>query len=208
MNAQEFIKQYGWEMNKNRKPIFGVGINDHPQSVWVNGKVIKEYQVWTDVLRRCYSEFEMNRHPTYRECEASDGFKVFSVFLSWYRNQIGFGMDGWCLDKDILVKGNKLYSEDMCVIVPSEINNLFLKNNASRGGMPIGVRMKSGVYLSRCKINGRLAHLGTYKTSEQAFQAYKEAKEDNIKNVANKWRGQIDERAYEALMNYEVEITD
>ena len=26
-------------MHKNRKPMFGVGINDHPQSVWVNGKV-------------------------------------------------------------------------------------------------------------------------------------------------------------------------
>lgn len=69
-------------MHKNRKPIFGVGINDHPQSVWVNGKVMKEYQIWTDVLRRCYSEFELNRHPTYRGCEASDGFKRFSGFLS------------------------------------------------------------------------------------------------------------------------------
>ena len=65
-------------MHKNRKPIFGVGINDHPQSVWVNGKVMKEYQIWTDVLRRCYSEFELNRHPTYRGCEVSDGFKRFS----------------------------------------------------------------------------------------------------------------------------------
>ena len=72
-------------MHKNRKPIFGVGINDHPQSVWVNGKVMKEYQIWTDVLRRCYSEFELNRHPKYRGCEASDGFKRFSGFLSWVR---------------------------------------------------------------------------------------------------------------------------
>ena len=34
------------------------------------------------------------------------------------------------------------------------------------------------------------------------------AKERYIKVVANKWKDQIDIRAYEALMKYEVEITD
>ena len=36
----------------------------------------------------------------------------------------------------------------------------------------------------------------------------KQAKESFIKEQANKWESQIDPRAYEALMNYEVEITD
>ena len=42
----------------------------------------------------------------------------------------------------------------------------------------------------------------------EAYNAYKTAKESFIKELANKWKGQIDERAYEALMNYKVEITD
>ena len=39
-------------------------------------------------------------------------------------------------------------------------------------------------------------------------QAYKQPKEDYIKEVANKWKDQIDPRVYDALMKYEVEITD
>jgi hypothetical protein len=43
------------------------------------------------------------------------------------------------LDKDILYKGNKIYSPDTCVFVPQEINALFVKNDANRGDLPIGV---------------------------------------------------------------------
>ena len=40
------------------------------------------------------------------------------------------------------------------------------------------------------------------------FNAYKQAKEAFVKEQASKWKSKIDERAYNALMNYEVEITD
>lgn len=50
--------------------------------------------------------------------------------------------------------------------------------------------------------------LGNYATAEEAFYAYKEAKESYIKEVANKWKDQIDPKVYNALMNWEVEITD
>ena len=51
-------------------------------------------------------------------------------------------------------------------------------------------------------------YLGQFNSPEQAFYAYKLSKEAYIKEVANKWKDQIDPRAYEALMNYQVEITD
>ena len=44
-----------------------------------------------------------------------------------------------CLDKDILYKGNKEYAPDKCIFVPERINKLFLKNDADRGDLPIGV---------------------------------------------------------------------
>ena len=47
-----------------------------------------------------------------------------------------------------------------------------------------------------------------FKTEIEAFNAYKQAKEAFIKEQANKWKSEIDPRAYEALMNYTVEITD
>ena len=42
----------------------------------------------------------------------------------------------------------------------------------------------------------------------EAFNAYKQAKEAHLKELAAKWKSQIDERAYLALINYEVHIDD
>ena len=58
------------------------------------------------------------------------------------------------------------------------------------------------------KGKGRREHLGHFKTEPEAFNAYKTAKESFVKEQANKWKGKIDPRAYNALMNYQVEITD
>ena len=51
-------------------------------------------------------------------------------------------------------------------------------------------------------------HLGSFNTELEAFKAYKKAKESFVKEQAEKWKSQIDPRAYEALMSYQVEITD
>ena len=51
-------------------------------------------------------------------------------------------------------------------------------------------------------------YLGTLDTELEAFHAYKHAKEAYVKELAEKWKDQIDPRAYNALMKYEVEITD
>ena len=58
------------------------------------------------------------------------------------------------------------------------------------------------------KNKGKPEYLGYFNTEIEAFNAYKQAKENYIKELANKWKDQIDPRAYEALMNYTVEITD
>ena len=51
-------------------------------------------------------------------------------------------------------------------------------------------------------------YLGCFNNPEDAFQAYKLAKEAYIKDVANKWKDKIDLRVYNALMSYKVEIND
>ena len=58
------------------------------------------------------------------------------------------------------------------------------------------------------KNKGKQEWLGYFKTELEAFKAYKEAKESFVKEQAEKWEGKIDIRAYNALMNYEVNITD
>ncbi|WP_340574917.1 hypothetical protein, partial [Staphylococcus aureus] len=114
-------------------------------------------------------------------------------------------MDDFELDKDLLIKGNKVYSENTCVFIPFEINTLLIKCTASRGKHLIGVHWDNASRAFKAQVNkskGKREHLGLFKTEIEAFNAYKTAKESFIKEQANKWKSQIDPRAYEALMKY------
>ena len=192
--------------------VYGVGVLGTKYPITINGVKTKEYKLWQSMLERCYSDSAYKKQrPTYIDCEVSDNFKNYEYFYEWCHKQIGFGNEGWQLDKDLLIKGNKVYSEDFCVFIPSDINLLLTKREALRGENLIGVCWSKTNKAFRAMINknkGKPEHLGYFKTELEAFNAYKEAKESFVKEQADKWKGQIADRAYEALMNYEVEITD
>ena len=191
--------------------VFGVGVLGTKYPSKVNGVITKEYDLWHSMLERCYSDSYKKKYPTYEGCEVSDNFKSYEYFYEWCHSQIGFGNEGWHLDKDLLIKGNKVYSEDSCIFIPQEINTLLTKSTASRGEHLIGVYWNKTNKAFRARVNknkGKQEHLGYFNTEIEAFKAYKEAKESFIKEQAEKWKDKIDERAYKALMNYTVEITD
>ena len=146
----------------------------------------------------------------YEGCTVSEKFKYFQYFCDWYNSQTGFSNGDWQLDKDILFKGNKLYSEDTCVLVPREINVLCIKRNKVRGKYPIGVTYckSTNKFKAQLSKQGVVTGVGNYNTIDEAFYAYKQAKEAYIKEVANKWKVKIDPRVYNALMCYEVNIDD
>ena len=191
--------------------VYSIGIVGTKYPITINGVKTKEYTLWQNMLQRCYSTTLKKKHPTYIGCEVSDNFKSFEYFYEWCNKQIGFGIEGWQLDKDLLVKGNKVYSESTCVFIPNEVNKILTKSTASRGEHLIGVcwcKTHKAFVAQVNKNKGKRGLLGSFKTELEAFNAYKTAKEAFIKEQAEKWKGQIDERAYEALMNYTVEITD
>ena len=191
--------------------VFGVGITGTKYPPSVNGVLTKEYELWKNMLQRCYSDTYKKKKPTYEGCEVSENFKSYEYFYEWCHKQVGFDNQGWHLDKDSLVKGNKVYSESTCVFLPVEINSLLTKSTASRGKHLIGVywcNTNKAFVATVSKGKGKREHLGCFKTEIEAFKAYKTAKESFVKEQANEWKGKIDERAYEALMNYTVEIDD
>ena len=191
--------------------VYGVGILGAKYPSAINGVHTKEYDLWKSMLRRCYNDVYKKQRPTYEGCEVSENFKSYEYFYEWCHKQIGFGNQGWHLDKDLLVKGNKVYSEDSCVFIPADVNLVLTKRTSSRGQHLIGVcwHKKDKVFVAQVNKNkGKQEYLGSFKTETEAFNAYKVAKESFIKEQANKWKGQIDDRAYNALMNYTVEITD
>lgn len=184
----------------------------------------KEYKTWNDMLRRCYSKtrnYKMTEN--YNDVTCCEEWLNFENFYEWLHSQSNFDKwkNGkmWNLDKDIIIKGNKMYSPETCCLVPHAINNLFTKNDKKRGNLPIGVnkhKNKNGYkFHAHCPnslivgTKGRVS-LGTFDTPEEAFLAYKTAKESYIKQVAQKEydNGVITKECYDAMMKYEVEITD
>lgn len=195
--------------------IYGVGfVGSKYKTYYISqdGKKVNtiEYEKWRGLLRRCYSEKERGKFPTYRDCQVSDNFKSYEFFYEWFNKQVGSDK-GFDLDKDLLFKGNKTYSEDTCVLIPRELNSLLLKSDVARGDLPIGVHYNTQKqkYIAQVQKGNRTPdYLGHFDDPISAFNAYKAEKEGYIKLLAEKWKKSIDKRAYDALMKYEVEITD
>ena len=191
--------------------VYGFGVLGTKYLASINGVQTKEYKLWCCMLVRCYSDSFKKKQPTYEGCEVSENFKSYEYFYEWCNKQIGFGNKDWHLDKDLLIKGNKVYSENTCVFLPKEVNSLLTKREALRGENLIGVSWSKTNKAFVAMVNknkGKSEHLGYFKTEIEAFNTYKQAKEAFVKEQANKFKSQIDPRAYNALMNYQVEITD
>ena len=180
-----------------------------------NGKKSIWFKIWHHMLERCYDPKLKKKRPTYKECKVEDYLLNFQHMGEWIENNY-YEVPGetMCLDKDILCKGNKVYSRDTCIFVPERINLLFVKSDNARGNSPIGTTPNSsGNYMVQCNNGyGKLDYLGTYSTKEEAFRVYKEYKEKLIKEAIDSYEGEIPEPFYSklrtAMYNYEVEIDD
>jgi len=197
-------------MGRKRSLVCGVGVNDWVGAIHLGGKKIMEYDLWKGMLRRCFSESFKQKYPTYEGVTCSKDWLSMTTFIEDVSQMKGFGLSGWQLDKDILQKGNKLYSKATCCFVPAEVNMLLTKCDNSRGKYPVGVyfHKASGKFMAQLAINGKRKFLGLFTTPEEAFQVYKLAKEAYIKVVAHKWKHLLDERVFQALLAYEVNIND
>ena len=168
-----------------------------------------QYTDWTNIITRCYKEKERKLHPAYEDCKVCDEWLNFQTFAKWYdANYYDVGHGRMHIDKDILHKGNKIYSPENCIFVPQEINLLFVNRRNYRGEYPIGVNKSGNKFTASYGANCKSIPLGTYDTQEEAFQAFKVAKEKHIKNVADKYKDKIPKKLYDALYAYQFEITD
>lgn len=213
-----FIK--GKIRNPKAPTVYGVGIvdNKYPTHKKNGLQPTKEYQCWRDLLFRVYENKQVDSTSLrYKECIVCKEWLHYPNFYEWLHSQENFekwlNEERWCLDKDIINKHNKLYSSNNCCLVPNNVNTLFVKKNKNRGDLPIGVTYNHKKYMAAYSnpITGNIReYIGTYNTPEEAFYAYKEKKENLIKQIAqieyNK--NNIIKQCYDAMMKYKVEITD
>lgn len=170
----------------------------------------RAYSLWISMLARAYDDKFHQKHQTYSDVEVCKEWLNFQNFAKWcYSNKfINYKDDKgrrYELDKDILVKGNKIYSPETCCFVPKDINLIF--SNSTRT-YPTGISKVNKGFVVYVNCYGVKKYIGTYGNMVDAMEIYKKEKKEYMKDVADKWHDKLDPRMYEALVNYEIEVTD
>ena len=197
-----------------KKLIHGVGINDADYVTQrfegkgsTNGKrnwklvwVCPFYRRWREMLKRCYYDGYHTTRPSYKDCTVCHEWIYFSKFKAWMEQQ---DWQDKVLDKDLLVKGNKVYSPETCVFISDVLNSFLADNKAKQGEWPMGVHFAKGKFQARCCVfNGQRKYLGAFDTPEEAHIVYLEFKNQMAKELAE---FETDVRIIKALLNrYEV----
>ena len=120
----------GRVLNPFYPSIYGVGfIGTGKHKASFNRKDTKIYKDWASMIGRGYCSKTKKKYPTYKDCTVCKEWHNFQNFAEWAVQQPFYGL-GYQLDKDILVRGNKLYSPETCCYVPQQINKLVLARNA------------------------------------------------------------------------------
>lgn len=198
-------------LNPYAKTVYGIGcigVGEYKSAS--GGKHTTEHSLWTHMFSRCYSLQESCSSASYEDKFINHEWHNFQNFAGWCNSgQQGFNIKGWHLDKDLLVKGNKEYGPETCCFLPSEVNAFMVTRKSLRGDLPLGVSYGTSAFIARCKNTvGIKTYIGSFKTTETAFLAFKQRKEEIAKILAEKYRGLISDLAYNALMQYTVHISD
>lgn len=168
--------------------ICGIGINDYDGKVTYvkNGKkkIKKSYQVWNSMIKRCYSEKLQKRQPTYKGCKVSKEWLSYCNFKKWYDKNYPRELAKnikFELDKDLLIFGNLLYSEKTCIFLPKIINSFMTNNQKNNTSGCVGVSVKKNRKYFEANISefgkSNTKYLGTFKTLEDASNAYKKSRD-------------------------------
>lgn len=191
--------------------LYGLGVNEKDCVSHIKRKAVREYEIWARMLERCTETFWVKR-PAYIGTTCSDNFKSYSYFYKWCQEQKGFGNKDdngryWQLDKDLLSEDRKMYSENTCVFVPAKLNGLLIRRKVNTSKYATGVIKKSKDKTFKVLYNdneGTQVIVGGFLEEEDAFKYYKQCKESVIRLSAEKYKGLVDDRVYNKLMNYEV----
>jgi len=108
--------------DKLKPTLLGIGyLGVGPFKGGCNNKHTPAYLCWKGMIARCYCEKSLKKRPTYRECSVVEEWHNFQNFAKWYEDNY---VEGYDLDKDIKVEGNKVYGPETCIFVSPEENGI------------------------------------------------------------------------------------
>ena len=216
-NGYETVCNYpnllkGIVANPLHPKLYGVGffgVGDY--SAKINAEIHPYYDAWRGALRRSYDEKWHVKCPNYIGCQVDSRWHNYQHFCKWVETQVFF--KGYKLDKDLLVKDNKIYGPDTCVFLPNELNCIIASHHTKREGVPNGVYMirnpkfRNKPWVANMSRRGEegtpdFKCIGYFATPEEASIAYVSEKERYVRERANFWRDRISLKAYEALLKW------
>ena len=184
-------------MGKHWK-VFNIGINDADYQVSPVGWKCPYYSRWKDMLRRCYDMKYKQKFTTYNDCSVCVSWLIFSNFKAWMETQDWGGKE---LDKDLLFRGNKIYSPDTCVFIDKGVNYFTTESTATQGKCMIGVHIEksSGKFKAQIQnpFTNKREFLGRFDSEILAHLAWKTRKHQIACKLAE---SQTDERVKNALL--------
>ena len=197
-------------LSKSVNGVGFIGVGEYKCSI--NSKITREYNAWEHMIKRCVDEKFKSKNATYVDCSISEEFLNFQEFARFYTENKWTDEVNLIPDKDIKIKGNKLYSKETVLLVDARINSLFTQRTNDRGKYLIGVTKKHGKFYARMSDGkGDMVFIGSYDNEMEAFYAYKREKEKFIKQVADEYRAKYPSfptKIYDAMCAWEVDVND
>jgi len=176
--------------NHNKKTIYGVGfIGAGEYKSRIDGELTKAYSVWSGIMQRCYDISCKAYSSGYSDCSVDSRWHNFQNFAAWHHDNYIYG---YHLDKDLLVIGNRIYSEDTCIFVPQWVNNLFANSSTT------GCRPKGDGYAAYYAANGKQIHAGMFDCQIEASAHARVMRCNHISEKIN--TSALDENIYEAVL--------
>jgi hypothetical protein len=163
----------GTNNRRGRCLVHGVGYNDidAPTKFYKNGKLIilPDYDLWQSMIRRAYSSKSKNYYSCYKGVTVHPDWHIRSKFNQWLDSQPQANWQELQIDKDLLVKGNRVYGPDTCCFLTHQENSTFRPYSLNRLGSAyfdnsIPNKKKKRIWRAR-KSDG--SHLGWFSTKEE-----------------------------------------
>lgn len=185
--------------NPYDKTVYGIGyLGEGKYKVYIDQDHLEPvYNVWRTLLGRVCTEKHREQFPAYSDCEVCEEWLCYQNFADWWnKNMYHVGTERMHIDKDILIKGNKIYSPNTCLIVPQRINMLFM-HKPNKYGLPNGVKPTVNGKFEACYNH---KYLGVFSTVEEAENAHEVEKRRVIREIADEYKQVIPDKVYQALL--------
>lgn len=192
----------GFVKNPMYPSVLGVGftgVGEYRSKI--DGKDDPAYIMWMSMMIRCYCKEFQKRDVSYIGCSVGSHWHNYQNFAQWYYGHDNCN-EGYQLDKDLLVRGNKVYGPKNCSLIPAQINALITEPRKKNNGLPVGVDFykRRGLFRARVCIKGKSREIGFFKTAQQARLAYIKEKNIYIRLMADEWKDFITKDAYSSLV--------